>query len=157
LLAVTEDAALSFELLRHVRNVLLPNYYCYTMHGVKVDVGILLALVKQSLPDLVVSETRASLLWSRWAIALFCDSLPSFYCFSLWDVLFQHGPKMLFSFGLALLQKFSSLLLEDQDDVNVCVTIDQAMSSYKLDMDSLIEDGSALVLFLFFDSHIFIG
>ncbi len=140
LLAVTEDGALTFELLRHVHNKLLPNYYCHTMHGVKVDVGIFIALIRAHIPELEnVSDARFSLLWSRWAIALFCDSLPSFWCFQLWDVLFQHGAKMLFSFALAVLQEFQSTVRDGEDDVSVCVALDENLMSLKLDFENLLD------------------
>ncbi len=129
LLAVLEgDEGIAFDLLTVVREQLLCGYYCPSMAGVRADVALLGELLR-SKTGLAVQPARLLLVWSRWALPLFLDSLPSEACFQVWDLLFERGSAALFAVGMALVSRFAELLQSEQlDDVAVCVAIDVEMA-----------------------------
>ncbi|XP_059611667.1 growth hormone-regulated TBC protein 1-A [Phlebotomus argentipes] len=119
LLIVTKDEEGTFWLLRHIVEVIAPNYHTKSMSGLIVDIGVLNELLKVRVPDVHAHTKMLGLPWAvivtKWFICLFAEVLPTETVLRIWDCLFAEGYKILFRVSVTLIMRHRDTLMATED------------------------------------------
>lgn len=122
----------SFWMMCHVTEHVLSQYYCASMSGVKIDATLLQEMISVVAPQLAQhfdgTHVSVALIYSRLAIPLFLDTMPSESVFRVWDMIFLAGPSFTLCFVLALLKRHENDLIQMADDVEQCIFLDKVLS-----------------------------
>eukprot|EP01116_Phalansterium_solitarium_P019749 TRINITY_DN5628_c0_g2_i3.p1 TRINITY_DN5628_c0_g2~~TRINITY_DN5628_c0_g2_i3.p1 ORF type:complete len:524 (-),score=245.22 TRINITY_DN5628_c0_g2_i3:352-1923(-) len=133
----------TYNMLTHVVDKLLPNYFDATLFGSRVDARLLSLYVKKRIPRLHKQFSNIgfniSVLCIRWFMCLFITTVPTETAFRIWDSLFLLGPKVLFEVALALLKLNERRLLTFDTEPDAAVFLNLEASRL-FDCSQLFEE-----------------
>ncbi|KAK4908322.1 hypothetical protein LTR28_000334, partial [Elasticomyces elasticus] len=157
LLFLDEDEEKVFVLLNTVTGVFLPGTHGVALEGANVDIAVLMASIKESLPAVwakihedgmppgganggggpVPRLPTVSLATTAWFMSLYVGTLPIESVLRVWDSLFYEGSKTLFRIALAVFKLGEARIRAVGDPMEVFQVV-QTMPRALLDANALM-------------------
>ncbi|GAB7355581.1 hypothetical protein MBLNU459_g6050t1 [Dothideomycetes sp. NU459] len=151
LLFLDEDEEKAFVLLNVVTSEHLPGTHGVALEGANIDIAVLMASIKESLPavwskldDNVTTPgaparlPTVSLATTAWFMSLFVGTLPIESVLRVWDCLFFEGSKTLFRAALAIFKAGESQIKAISDPMEIFQVV-QSMPRGMIDANTLME------------------
>lgn len=123
LLVAKGDEASAFWMLVGLLEHAVPGYYSPDMAAIQLDQHVLGLLIAKHLPEvhakLVALDIDPMILFLKWFISMFIDSLPLESTLRVWDTIWLEGNTVIFRVALAILEEVGPELLQcrRQDEV----------------------------------------
>nr|POF13306.1 gtpase-activating protein gyp3 [Quercus suber] len=157
LIFLDEDEEKSFTLLNIVTSTHLPGTHGLNLEGANVDIAVLCACIKDSLPgiwskiddqggNVLAADPAAppvrlptiSLATTAWFMSLFVGTLPIESVLRVWDCLFFEGSKTLFRIALAIFKAGERQIMAVSDPMEIFQVV-QTIPRSMLDINALMD------------------
>lgn len=152
LLFLDEDEEKAFVLLNVVTSEHLPGTHGVALEGANIDIAVLMASIKESLPGVwaklddqstpgiggPVRLPTVSLATTAWFMSLFVGTLPIESVLRVWDCLFFEGSKTLFRVALAIFKAGEQRIKSINDPMEIFQVV-QSMPRGMVDANNLME------------------
>nr|POF03894.1 gtpase-activating protein gyp3 [Quercus suber] len=157
LIFLDQDEEKSFTLLNIVTSTHLPGTHGLNLEGANVDIAVLCACIKDSLPgiwskiddqggNVLATDSAAppvrlptiSLATTAWFMSLFVGTLPIESVLRVWDCLFFEGSKTLFRIALAIFKAGERQIMAVSDPMEIFQVV-QTIPRGMLDINGLME------------------
>ncbi|ESN98999.1 hypothetical protein HELRODRAFT_150328, partial [Helobdella robusta] len=136
----TEDAF--WALVAITEKYFQPTYFDKSLTGANIDQEVFQEMFSQKLPVLYAHVKKFDLEFStitiNWFLALFIEVVPFQTLLRIWDCFLMEGPKVLFRFSLAILQKHQEVLMEQREVLGLLKCLKNC-TKLLLDVDGLVK------------------